>query len=102
MTNGHPRITLTGFTIAGNANYPRHRDQRVSFVRDDFMYAFDARGRHDLKAGFEFVRHFEDSENCNRCGGEIDARNFNGDDDAVPLRSSQRYSPTRSTSIRGT
>ena len=77
VTNGHPRITLTGFTIAGNANYPRHRDQRVSFVRDDFMYAFDARGRHDLKAGFEFVRHYEDSENCNRCGGEIDARNFN-------------------------
>jgi hypothetical protein len=77
VTNGHPRITLTGFSIAGNANYPRHRDQRVSFVRDDFMYAFDARGRHDLKAGFEFVRHYEDSENCNRCGGEIDARNFN-------------------------
>ena len=77
VTNGHPRITLTGFSIAGNANYPRHRDQRVSFVRDDFMYAFDARGRHDMKAGFEFVRHYEDSENCNRCGGEIDARNFN-------------------------
>jgi hypothetical protein len=77
VTNGHPRITLTGFSIAGNANYPRHRDQRVSFVRDDFMYAFDARGRHDMKVGFEFVRHYEDSENCNRCGGEIDARNFN-------------------------
>jgi hypothetical protein len=77
VTNGHPRITLTGFSIAGNANYPRHRDQRVSFVRDDFTYAYDMHGRHDLKAGAEFVRHFEDSENCNRCGGEIDARNFN-------------------------
>jgi hypothetical protein len=77
VTNGHPRITLTGFSIAGNANYPRHRDQRVSFVRDDFTYSYDVHGRHDLKAGAEWVRHFEDSENCNRCGGEIDARNFN-------------------------
>ena len=75
VTNGHPRITLTGFSIAGNANYPRHRDQRVSFLRDDFTFAFDARGRHDLKAGGEFVRHFEDSENCNNCGGAITANN---------------------------
>ena len=75
VTNGHPRITLTGFSIAGNANYPRHRDQKVTFVRDDFMIAFDARGRHDMKIGGEFVRHFEDSENCNNCGGAIDARN---------------------------
>ena len=74
VTNGHPRITFTGFTIAGNANYPRHRDQRVWFVRDDFTYSYDAGGRHDLKVGGEWVRHFEDSENCNRCGGEIDAR----------------------------
>ena len=75
VTNGHPRITLTGFSIAGNANYPRHRDQRVSFLRDDFMYAFDARGRHDLKAGVEWVRHLEDTENCNQCGGAITANN---------------------------
>ena len=75
VTNGHPRITLTGFSIAGNANYPRHRDQRVSFVRDDFTFSYDARGRHDLKAGGEFVRHFEDSENCNNCGGAIVANN---------------------------
>jgi Carboxypeptidase regulatory-like domain len=75
VTNGHPRITLTGFSIAGNANYPRHRDQRVSFLRDDFTFAFDARGRHDLKVGGEFVRHYEDSENCNNCGGAIVANN---------------------------
>ncbi len=75
VTNGHPRITLTGFSIAGNANYPRHRDQNVTFLRDDFTYWFDAKGRHDLKAGGEYVRHFEDSENCNNCGGAIVANN---------------------------
>jgi len=73
VTNGHPRITLQGFSIAGNANYPRHRDQRVAFLRDDFAYSYDAHGRHDLKAGAEWVRHLEDSENCNQCGGAITA-----------------------------
>ena len=38
-------------------------------MRDDFTFSYDARGRHDLKAGGEFVRHYEDSENCNNCGG---------------------------------
>ena len=35
---------------------PRHRDQKVSQVRDDFTYSYEARGRHDLRAGVEFVR----------------------------------------------
>jgi hypothetical protein len=73
VTNGHPRITLLGFSIAGNANYPRHRDQRVTQVRNDFTTFFDGKGRHDLRAGGEFVRHLEDSENCNQCGGAINA-----------------------------
>jgi hypothetical protein len=37
--------------------------------------SYDAKGHHDLKLGGEFVRHFEDSENCAMCGGNIDARN---------------------------
>src|SRR5262245_18290308 len=32
-----------------------------------------------MKLGAEFLRRFDDSLNCNRCGGEIDARGtFNG------------------------
>ena len=85
VTNGHPRITFTGFSIGGNANYPRHRDQKVWHVRDDFTFSYDARGRHDLRAGAEFVRHFEDSENCNQCGGNIDARGGNRDSLALTL-----------------
>ena len=75
VTNGHPRITLLGFSVAGNANYPRHRDQKVTQFRDDFTFSYDAGGRHDLRLGGEFVRHFEDSENCNNCGGAITANN---------------------------
>ncbi len=79
ITNGYPRITFTGFSFNANANAPRHRDQKVTQIRDDFTYSYDLRGRHDLRAGGEFVRHFEDSLNCNQCGGTIDARGtFNG------------------------
>jgi hypothetical protein len=74
ITNGYPRITFTGFALNANANAPRHRDQEVWQVRDDFTYSFEARGRHDLKIGAEYVRHFEDSLNCAQCGGTIDAR----------------------------
>ena len=74
ITNGYPRITFTGFTINANANAPRHRDQKVTQIRDDFTFSYDLRGRHDLRAGAEFVEHYEDSLNCNQCGGTIDAR----------------------------
>ena len=74
ITNGYPRITFTGFSFNANANAPRHRDQKVWQIRDDFSHAYDFRGRHDLRAGMEFVDHYEDSLNCNQCGGNIDAR----------------------------
>lgn len=75
ITNGYPRITFNGLALNANANAPRHRDQNVWQVRDDFIYSFDAGGRHDMKIGAEYVRHFEDSLNCAQCGGTIDARN---------------------------
>jgi len=75
VTNGYPRITFTGFAINANANAPRHRDQNVWQLRDDFTTSYEAIGHHDLKLGFEFVRHDEDSENCAQCGGTILANN---------------------------
>ena len=84
ITNGYPRITFTGFTINANANAPRHRDQKVWQIRDDFTFSYDAKGRHDLRMGAEFVRHFEDSLNCNQCGGTIDARNTPAGLGAIP------------------
>jgi len=74
ITNGYPRITFTGFALNANANAPRHRDQNVWQIRDDFTYSFEAHGRHDIKLGAEFVNHIEDSLNCAQCGGTIDAR----------------------------
>src|SRR4030095_3789232 len=73
ITNGYPRITFTGFALNANANAPRHRDQDVWQLRDDFTYSFDARGRHDMRIGAEYVRNFEDRLNCAQCGGTLGA-----------------------------
>ena len=51
INTGSPRITFTGFSIAGNANYPRYQLQDVWSARDDYNLSYDAKGRHDLKAG---------------------------------------------------
>ena len=75
INTGSPRITFTNFAIAGNQFYPRHQDQWVWNVRDDFTYSYDARGRHDLKVGGEFLHRHQIQDNCRQCMGTIDARN---------------------------
>jgi len=74
VTTGSPRITFTGFSIAGNNFFPRHGAQDNWSVRDDFTFSYDARGRHDLKAGFDAVVIVDDGNNCQACMGNIDAR----------------------------
>jgi hypothetical protein len=74
VTSGSPRIQFTGFNITGNNGYPRHRSQDLYSVQDSFTLSYNARGRHDLKAGAEFLLHHEMSANCTNCMGNIDAR----------------------------
>jgi len=83
VTTGSPVIRLTGFTIPGNQGFPRHRGQDRYWLRDDFTLSYNARGRHDLRLGGEFLYHNEMSANCTRCRGEIDARG--GPISALPL-----------------
>ena len=54
-----------------------------------------------MKAGAEFVRHFEDSLNCNQCGGNIDARGTFGGAIIPSPAQLQAWFPTRSTPTRG-
>jgi hypothetical protein len=75
VTTGSPRITFTGFAIGGNQFYPRHGAQDNWMVRDDFTFSYEARGRHDLRAGFDAVIMVDDGNNCQACMGRIDARN---------------------------
>jgi hypothetical protein len=75
ITQGHPRIQMTGLTIAGNQNAPRVRDQNMYSFRDDLTLSYEARGRHDMKAGGEYLFMNELTRNCRNCMGQIDARN---------------------------
>jgi len=74
ITTGSPRITFTGFLITGNQNFPRHSDMWVWSARDDFTYSFNAKGRHDLRTGGEYLYRESKSQNCRQCMGVIDAR----------------------------
>jgi hypothetical protein len=74
ITTGSPRITFTGFTIAGNQFYPRHQDQWIWNVRDDFTYSYTAHGHHDLRMGGEWLHRHQIQANCRQCMGTIDAR----------------------------
>ncbi len=77
INTGSPRITFTGFAIGGNQNYPRHQDQWVWNVRDDFTYSYSAKGHHDLKLGGEFLHRHQIQANCRQCMGTINASNGN-------------------------
>jgi hypothetical protein len=74
ISTGSPRITFTNFTIGGNNAAPRYRVQNLYSVKDNFTYSYDARGRHDLKAGGEFLLEQIYTSNCTQCMGVIDAR----------------------------
>jgi hypothetical protein len=75
INTGSPRITFTGFAIGGNQNYPRHQDQWVWNVRDDFTYSYTAGGHHDLKLGGEFLHRHQIQANCRQCMGTLTATN---------------------------
>ena len=68
-----PVIQLPGYTIGANT---LNIWQFTQDVRDDFTTAWEWGGRHDVKIGGEFFRFQADFRWCNRCMGEIDARNL--------------------------
>lgn len=74
ITSGHPRIRFRGFQIAGSIFQPRLWDQDVITLRDDFTFSYNARGRHDLKIGGEYLPTDSHTTNCVRCTGVIIAR----------------------------
>ena len=73
ITTDGPSITFRGFSFNRNNNLPRYRNQDVYSVHDNFTFSYEARGRHDLKVGGEYLHLLDDTRNCNRCGGVITA-----------------------------
>ena len=75
ITTDGPNITFRGFSINRNNNLPRYRNQNMYTFRDNVTFSYEARGRHDLKAGGEYLHLLDNTRNCNRCGGVITANN---------------------------
>ena len=74
VTGGSPRIRFSGFDITPNANWPRTRAQDVFSIREDLTLSYEARGRHDMRTGVEYLHRDENSFNRRLSAGEIDAR----------------------------
>jgi hypothetical protein len=71
LLGNSPVIQLAGYTIGANSiNIFQH----TQTVRDDLSTAYEWGGRHDVKLGGEYLRFQNDFRWCNRCMGEIDAR----------------------------
>jgi hypothetical protein len=90
-----PVIQLAGYTIGANT---LNIWQYTQNVRDDFTTTWNRGGRHDVKIGGEFFRFQADFRWCNRCMGEIDARNVN----LTPAQLQCDVSPYGTTPRRGT
>jgi len=61
---------FAGLTIGAS---PLNIFQNDTSVRDDYTTAFDAKGRHDIKMGGEYIRFTNSFIWCLRCDGVIDA-----------------------------
>ncbi len=74
-TNGSPRIQFTGFGILGGPFLPQDGAEDAFSLRNDFTFSYDARGRHDVRAGADYLRIRDYNYSCRFCRGHIDARN---------------------------
>jgi len=70
IPGGVPVLSFSGYNF-GNTNNPQSSGERVYSIRDDFTTLFDMRGRHDVRAGLEYIRYTMDTAWCNGCNGTL-------------------------------
>ena len=72
---GSPRIALRGGLVIGMGNQfaPQEFFQDTYSFRNDFTYSYDARGRHNMKFGGEYLYFPLWQYFCNYCLGELQA-----------------------------
>jgi hypothetical protein len=75
ITRGAPQIQLRGFRVGQeHANTPQKIGDEPYSIRDNFTYSFNARGRHDLQVGGEYIHMLDWLVFCNSCMGFYDAQ----------------------------
>lgn len=68
-----PRIVLRGYQIGAATNSPQDIKWSTTSLRDDFTTSYNAKGRHDLKVGGEYLRTQSYLLWCSFCNGRLDA-----------------------------
>jgi hypothetical protein len=75
ITKGAPSIQLQGFSVGmTHLNTPQTIGDDPYSIRDDLTLSFNARGRHDLKLGGEYIYLPSWLTFCNSCMGVLDAQ----------------------------
>ena len=73
---GAPVILLRGFTLGQtHAITPQNIREEDWDIQDSFTASYNAKGRHDLKAGGEYMHDFTWETTCQTCMGQYTANN---------------------------
>ena len=73
---GAPVILLRGFTLGQtHAITPQNIREEDWDIQDSFTMSFNAKGRHDLKVGGEYMHDFTWETTCQTCMGQFTANN---------------------------
>ena len=73
---GAPVINLRGFTLGQtHAITPQNIREEDWDVQDSFTMSYNAKGRHDLKAGGEYMHDFTWETTCQTCMGQFTSNN---------------------------
>ena len=73
---GAPVILLRGYTLGQtHAITPQNIREEDYDIQDSFTMSYNARGRHDLKAGGEYMHDFTWETTCQTCMGQYTANN---------------------------
>ena len=79
-----PRVTFTGYSVGAVV---QHHNQDLSSVRDDLTMSFDARGRHDIKTGGEYIYNLANLVGCGSlCTPRLIAQGASAANSAALLR----------------
>src|SRR4029077_17081371 len=71
--NGTPRYQMKGYTIGAPTNAPQMLEQDTWSLNDSFTVSYDAKGRHDLRTGGEYLNNKFHHWWCSTCNGNLDA-----------------------------
>ena len=69
IVNGSPILTFQGFRFGPPGSVPQEIQQGNWSFRDDFSMSFNARGRHDLKLGADYIKNSFWLLICRDCTG---------------------------------